>query len=92
MGWDVGYMGDCPNCGEHLHQFSEDKPRMTAMWLRCPTCLRADSILVEDGTEARFWSEAHPCPRCSAERQQWNASRCPRCGQADAGRFYCMPD
>lgn len=92
MGWDVGYTGQCPQCGEHIHHFSEDKPRMSAMWLRCPQCLRADSELVEDGTEERFWSAPHPCPECGAERQRWNAARCPRCGQEDAGRLFWMAD
>ena len=55
MAWDIGYSGDCPNCGEPVHQLSQDRPHMTAMWLRCPKCLKADSVLVEDGTKASFW-------------------------------------
>ncbi len=92
MGWDVGYSGDCPKCGAQVHHLAADKPRMSAQWLRCPVCVRADPVLVEDGTETSFWSVPHPCPRCGGTRERWEASRCPSCGEGNVGRFTWMAD
>ncbi len=92
MGWDVGYMGDCPDCGEHVHNFHEDQPGRSAMWLRCPKCLRADVELVANDEKAGFWSETHPCSVCATERENWEDSRCPRCGGRGVGEFIYMPD
>jgi len=92
MGWDVGYMGDCPGCGYHIHHFEEDRPGMSAVWLRCPKCLRADSESVADGAKAGFWAAPQPCPACGTEREPWEDSRCPRCGRRGVGQFTYMPD
>lgn len=92
MGVDVGYSGECKRCGTSVHQLAADRPRMTAIWLRCPRCLRADSEHVADGGEAEFWSAPHPCSVCQAARERWDASRCPRCGDGNAGRYMWMPD
>lgn len=92
MGWDIGYMGTCSGCGEHIHQFEEDRTGMTAMWLRCPRCLRADVSSVADDEKGEFWNNPHPCHVCGTERQQWESSRCPRCGKEGAGEFIYMPD
>ena len=92
MGWDVGYSGSCASCGESIHQCAEDRPRMTAVWLRCPKCLKARTQQIDDGTEAKFWSVAHPCADCGSEQERWNAARCPRCGSDDTGRMQWMAD
>jgi ribosomal protein L40E len=92
MGWDVGYSGDCPRCGASVHHLARDKPGSTAVWMRCPTCLRADSQHVPDAAARSFWNGSHPCPSCGGAREPWDASRCARCGQENVGKFMCMPD
>ena len=92
MAWDVGYMGSCSRCGEHVHQFEEDRPGMSALWLRCPQCLKADVQSVAAAEAAGQANELHPCPRCGTERELWQPSKCPRCGQDGAGEFIYMPD
>ena len=92
MGWYVGYTGDCPGCGASVHNLAKDKARMTALWLRCPDCLRATCEHVADEVLGAFWDEAHPCPECGTGREPWSASRCARCGQEGVGRYVCEPD
>ncbi len=92
MAWDIGYMGTCSRCGEHIHAFYEDHAGTTGVWLRCPQCRRADAVAVADEKVAEFWNEPHPCPVCGSERQRWDASTCPRCGQEDCAEFIYMPD
>lgn len=92
MAWVVGYSGTCPGCGASLHHVAADKAGMTTLWLRCASCARADAVQVPDAGTPMFWSRGHPCGACGAQREPWCPSRCPRCGQEDAGRFVCMPD
>ena len=92
MAWDVGYMGNCPTCGEHIHHFHEDRPGYSAMWLRCPPCQRADLEQISNEALDAFRDEPHPCAVCGTERERWDESRCPRCGRRDVGEFIYMPD
>lgn len=92
MAWDVGYMGSCSRCGEHVHQFEEDRAGMRAFWLRCPHCLKADVQSVPDAEAHERAADEHPCPRCGSAREPWLPSKCPRCGKDDAGEFIYMPD
>lgn len=85
MAWSIGYSGTCPACGASIHQLADDKPRKTAVWLRCARCLVAGSLQVPDDELGAFRDADHPCPDCGGERERWAASRCPRCGQSGAG-------
>jgi hypothetical protein len=92
MGWDFGYSGDCPKCGASFHHVAEDRARMSAVWMRCPECRRVTFEHVDDGAVERFWRDPHPCAACGSARERWDPSRCPRCGEGEAGRFVRMAD
>jgi hypothetical protein len=92
MGWDVGYVGNCSACGEHLHQVAEDRQGMRSIWLRCPMCLKSEALTLPDAEAGRSLDEPRRCTICATPQEPWAASRCPRCGQEDAAEFIYMPD